>query len=64
MSKNKNSSSTRKRKLNSTLASLFKQSQEQLAQRKKTGGGPHKTHKDMPRSEQKRRAINDQSQDA
>jgi len=50
----------RKRKVNATLAAMFKLSREELAQRKMTGGGPHKTHRDTPRSEQKRRAVNDQ----
>lgn len=53
-------SSRRKQKINPKLAALFKMSREQLNQRKTTGGGLHKTRKDKPRSEQKRKAINDQ----
>ena len=60
MSKKKNKAAARKRKLDTKLASMFKLSREQLAQRKTTGAGLHKTHKDTPRSEKKRQAINDQ----
>lgn len=53
-------SSRRKQKLNPKLARLFKMSREQLAARKTTGGGLHKTHKDAPRSRQKRLAVDEQ----
>ena len=51
----------RKQRVNAKLASLFKMSREQLAQRKTTGGGLHKTRKDTPRGEQERRAIRDET---
>lgn len=50
----------RRRKVNPTLAALFKLSQEELQLRKTTGGGIHKTRRDAPRSEQNRQAINEQ----
>ncbi len=59
MSKRKKSS-RRKQKVNAKLVSLFKMSREQLAMRKTSGGGLHKTHRDTPRSVQKRQAISDQ----
>lgn len=59
MAKRKNKS-LRRKKINPTLAALFKMSREQLQMRKTTGGGLHKTHKDIPRGEQKRRAVNEQ----
>lgn len=58
--KNKSKSAYRKQQANQKLAMLFKMSRDQLAQRKTTGGGLHKTHRDMPRSEVKRRAMRDQ----
>ncbi len=61
MSKRRNGSATRKKRLNASLKSLFKMSREQLAQRKTTGAGTHKTRRDLPRGEAKRRALNDQS---
>lgn len=51
----------RKQKVNAKLASLFKMSREQLQQRKTTGGGLHKTRRDIPRAERERRALNDQT---
>jgi len=60
MAKRNNKSNRRKLKVNAKLARLFKLSREQLALRKTTGGGPHKTRKDIPRSAQNRRAIDDQ----
>jgi len=60
MAKRKNKLSSRKLKVNAKLARLFKMSREQLAVRKTTGGGLHKTHKDIPRSKQNRSAIDDQ----
>lgn len=51
----------RKQRVNAKLALLFKMSREQLAQRKTTGGGLHKTYKSKPRGEQNRRAIRDQA---
>lgn len=59
MAKNKKSI-RRKQKVNAKLARLFKMSREQLAIRKTTGGGLHRTRKDTPRSEQKRQAVKDQ----
>ena len=61
MSKRKNKSPRRKQRVNAKLASLFKMSREQLDQRKTSGAGLHKTHKDTPRSAQKRQAIKDQT---
>jgi hypothetical protein len=58
--KNKSKRATRKHSANQKLASLFKMSREELATRKMTGGGVHKTRRDTPRSAQKRRAIDDQ----
>jgi hypothetical protein len=60
MAKKKSTRAKRKNSANLKLVSLFKMSREQLAQRKTTGGGLHKTHRDLPRGEQKRRAIDDQ----
>lgn len=60
MAKQKNKSVRRKQKINAKLARLFKMSREQLITRKTTGGGLHKTRKDIPRSRQKRSAIDDQ----
>lgn len=62
--KKKSKRSHRKQSANQKLSALFKLSREQLAQRKTTGGGVHrpKTPASLPRSEQKRRAINDQLQ--
>lgn len=60
MAKRKNKSLRRKQKVNVKLARLFKMSREQLAVRKTTGGGLHKTRKDTPRSAQNRSAIDDQ----
>lgn len=54
----------KKHKVNAKLARLFKMSREQLATRKLTGGGLHKTRKDIPRSEQRRKAVDDQLDDA
>lgn len=61
MTNNKKSKSAhRKYRANQKLSALFKMSRVQLAQRKTTGGGLHKTHKDAPRAEVKRRAMRDQ----
>ena len=60
MANRKNKSSRRKPKVNAKLATLFKMSREQLNSRKLSGGGTHRTYKDTPRTEQKRRAIDDQ----
>ena len=56
----RNKSVRRKQRVNAKLASLFKMSREQLVTRKTTGGGLHKTHKDIPRSAQKRQVLDDQ----
>ena len=59
--KKKSKRAQRKNKANLKLASLFRMSREQLAQRKTTGGGVHQTDpRRTARSEQKRRAIEDQ----
>ncbi|MDB5183535.1 MAG: hypothetical protein JWO07_216 [Candidatus Saccharibacteria bacterium] len=54
--------SSRRRNISPTLASLFKMTREELQTRKQTGGGVHrpKTLEHMPRSTQKRRAIDEQ----
>jgi hypothetical protein len=57
--KKKSKRSNRKSNANVKLAALFKMSREELAARKTTGGGTHKTRKDVPRPEQKRRAVED-----
>ncbi len=55
--------SQRRKKINPTLASMFKMTREQLAMRKTGGGGIHQTDpRSIPRSEQKRRAIDDQTE--
>lgn len=58
--KKKSKRSNRKQSANLKLSSLFKMSREQLQVRKTTGGGLHKTQKDIPRAEVKRRALRDQ----
>jgi len=58
--KKKSKRSTRKLQANATLKSLFRLSREQLVTRKTTGGGLHKTRKDIARSAQKRQALRDQ----
>ena len=58
--KKKSKRAQRKNKANLKLASLFRMSREQLAQRKTTGGGLHKTYHDIPRNEQRRKALKDQ----
>lgn len=58
--KRKSKRSNRKSSTTRNLMMMFRLSREQLAQRKMTGGGLHRTRHDVPRSEQKRRAINDQ----
>lgn len=59
--KKKSKRSHRKHSANQKLASLFKMSREELATRKTTGGGIHRSDPRLrPRSEQKRRAIQDQ----
>lgn len=58
--KKKSKRAHRKHKANQKLVSMFKMSREQLAMRKTTGGGLHKTHHDIPRSEQHREALKDQ----
>jgi hypothetical protein len=61
--KKKSKRSSRKLKANQKLASLFKMSQEELASRKTTGGGIHRSDpRYAPRGEQKRRAIEDHSE--
>lgn len=61
VNKKKSKRSQRKNKINRQLTSLFKMSREQLEARKTTGGGIHQTDpRHAPRSEQKRRAIEDQ----
>lgn len=61
MAKNNKQSSLRKRKINPKLAAMFKMTRDELALRKLTGGGVHRSHpKHIPRSEQNRQAINDQ----
>jgi hypothetical protein len=57
----KSKRSSRKQSANQKLSTLFKMSREQLRVRKTTGGGLHKTQRDMPRSEMKRRALRDQA---
>jgi hypothetical protein len=54
--------SNRKKKINPTLAAMFKMTREELQTRRLTGGGAHrpKTAEHMPRGEQKRRAIDEQ----
>jgi len=52
----------KKRKINPTLSAMFKMSKEELATRRMTGGGIHRTDpRFTPRSEQKRRAIEDET---
>ncbi len=58
--KKKSKRSNRKQNANIKLSTLFKMSREQLQVRKTTGGGLHKTQKDIPRTEVKRRALRDQ----
>jgi hypothetical protein len=59
--RSKNKSSRSKKKINPRLAAMFKMTREELALRKMTGGGIHRTHpRDTPRSEQKRKAIDEQ----
>lgn len=59
----KSKRSNRKSSANRKLAALFKMSREELATRKTTGGGVHQTDpRHLPRGEQKRRAISDQSE--
>lgn len=59
--KKKSKRAQRKHTANIQLASLFKMSREQLEARKMTGGGIHQTDpRHSSRSEQKRRAIEDQ----
>lgn len=62
MTRNKKSKrSNRKHSANQKLSALFKMSREELAARKTTGGGIHRSDpRHAPRSEQKRRAINEQ----
>jgi hypothetical protein len=52
----------RRKKINPNLAALFKMTREELQTRRQTGGGTHrpKTPDHLPRSEQKRRAIDEQ----
>mgnify|MGYP001558638371 CR=1 FL=1 len=57
----KKKTTSRRRKINPTLASMFKMTREQLEARKTSGGGIHRTSpRDVPRGEQKRRAVDDQ----
>ena len=58
--KNKSKNAHRKQQANQKLSTLFKMSREQLQTRKTTGGGLHKTFKDSPRAEVKRRVLRDQ----
>jgi hypothetical protein len=59
--KKKSKRAHRKRKANQKLASLFKMTQTELASRKTTGAGVHRSDpRHLPRGEQKRRAIDDQ----
>jgi hypothetical protein len=59
--KKKSKRSHRKTSANRKLATMFKMSREELATRKMTGGGVHQTDpRHAPRSEQNRRAINDE----
>ena len=63
MTKNKQTKlakSQKRSKINPRLAAMFKMTREELALRKTTGGGIHRTHRDLPRSEQKRRAVSDE----
>jgi hypothetical protein len=59
--RNKNKSSRAKKNINPRLAAMFKMTREELQLRKTTGGGIHRTHpRNIPRSEQKRKAVDDQ----
>jgi hypothetical protein len=55
--------SKRRKKISPTLAALFKMTREELQTRKATGAGIHrpKTPASLPRGEQKRRAVEEQS---
>ncbi|MDB5176730.1 MAG: hypothetical protein JWN75_398 [Candidatus Saccharibacteria bacterium] len=63
MAKNSKSKPSKvKKKINPRLAAMFKMTREELALRKMTGGGIHRTHpRDIPRSEQKRKAIDEET---
>lgn len=58
----KRNRSVRRKKVSPTLAVMFKMTREELQTRRLTGGGTHrpKTPSNLPRSEQKRRAIDEQ----
>ena len=61
MAQKKKTKSSKRPKMNPRLAAMFKMTREELALRKTTGGGIHRTSpRDVPRSEQKRRAVMDQ----
>lgn len=53
---------SKRKKINPTLAAMFKMTREELQQRKVSGAGPHRPKglDHRPRSEQKRRAIEEQ----
>jgi len=58
---NKGKSLRSKKKINPRLAAMFKMTREELALRKTSGGGIHRSQLHaMPRSEQKRKAIDEQ----
>lgn len=60
--KKKSKRSNRKTNANRKLAALFKLSRDELATRRMTGGGIHRTDpRYAPRGEQKRKALKDQS---
>ena|GEM_PF-4896784 len=58
----KRNRSVRRKKINPTLAAMFKMTHDELQTRRLTGGGTHrpKTPEHLSRSEQKRRAIDEQ----
>jgi hypothetical protein len=59
--RNKSKTARSNKKINPRLAAMFKMTREELLLRKTTGGGIHRTHpRDTPRSEQKRKAIDEQ----
>ena len=61
MAKNSKNKLSKSKKINPRLAAMFKMTREELLLRKTTGGGVHRSQlHDIPRSELKRKAIDEQ----